>query len=149
LPLTTNRLTGGETGEKEIIMELNWNDHHEQLDAQLRWQQMRNDFYAEICFQKKSCAACELAIHNGHIRDVAESLESYAEKHKEHETEIMLSYQFYYTVVRQLDAKIKKANRDGDAIAHSLLLIEANDVMAKMLSMKNISMIIKAPTGLG
>jgi hypothetical protein len=140
----------GETGEKDILMELNWDDHREQLDAQLRWQQVRKDFYGNICYEQKNCAARERAINNGHIRGPAKSLESYTGKHKEHETEVMSSHQFYYTVVCQLDEKIKQASRDGDAIAHFLLLIEANDVVAKMRGMTYLSIthreIIKNPS---
>lgn len=121
-------------------MELSWNDHREQLNAQLRWQQTRNDFYSNICYESKTVAARERTINNGHIHGSAESLERYTAKHSERETKVMSAQQFYYSVVCSLDAKIKQAQQYGDANAHILLLIEANDVVLEMLKMTNLAL---------
>lgn len=121
-------------------MELNWNDHREQLNAQLKWQQVRNDFFGNICYEQKNCAARERAIAGGHISGSTDSMTRYTNKHDERTAEVMDAHQFYNRVVIPLDQKIKQAYRDGDAAAHITALIEANDVVLQMLDMTNLAL---------
>lgn len=121
-------------------MELNWNDHREQLNAQLKWQRVRNDFYGNICYEQKNCAARERAIAGGHISGSTDSMTRYTNKHDERTAEVMDAHQFYNRVVIPLDQKIKQAYRDVDAVAHIAALIEANDVVLQMLDMTNLAL---------
>lgn len=121
-------------------MELNWNDHREQLNAQLKWQQVRNDFYGNVCYEQKNCAARERAIAGGHISGSAESMTRYTNKHDARTAEVMTAHEFYNRVVIPLDQKIKRAYRDGDAAAHISALIEAGDATLQMIGMTNLAL---------
>jgi len=104
-------------------MELNWTDHKEQLDRQLKWQATRNSFYGNLCYHDKNNAAHERAF--GHLERRAGQIAERGE-------EIRDGWDFYHQVVLPHDQKIKQAQRDGDAGAHRAALDEANAIIREM-----------------
>lgn len=117
----------------EDTMELAGVDHKEQLDRQIKWQTIRNDFYGNMMYESKNAAAHERAYAgSGNLRGISRAGEL--------TDRCRTASEFYHHVVLPLDAKIKIAQRSGDAALHKELLDEAATVVAEMADYTNLAL---------
>ncbi len=121
------------------MSELTWEQNREQLNRQLAWQQVRNDFYGNMRYAEKNSAAHSRALdRNTSGSDL--SREKHRADQERRSAECMDAHTFYNTVVVPHDAKIKQAQRDGNSTLHRQLLDEANEIITEMLNHTNLAL---------
>lgn len=115
--------------------ELTWEKNRTELDRQVKWQTVRNEFYSNLQYEAKNSAAHERANTNrGFSAGQGPSIDRAVSRQEDRQAECLTSHEFYYRVVCPHDAKLKQAQRDGNAETHRALLDEANVIIREMLN---------------
>lgn len=122
--------------------ELTWgNGFDDQLNRQLRWQQIRNEFYGNMRYDAKNSAAHARANETrGWAAGDSDPIDRRLGKAEELQSRCKTAADFYHHIVCVHDRALKQAMRDGDHAEHARLLDKSNEIISAMTEYTNLAL---------